>query len=521
MSRPFQLCMLLAALLAAGLRCPLLDYRPMHTDESVNALKLGQLWRDGYYHYNPMEYHGPALAYASLAWQKLTLAPDFALWTDSRPRSLTVLFGLGLILLLPLVSDGLGRNGALAAAFLTAVSPVMVCYSRDYIHETLLVFFTFLALAAGWRYARERKLRWILLAGAGIGLMQATKETFLFNLAAASAAGLLLRRFWPAPVAALKTNPAKTDASWHLAAGLAAWLAVALLLFSSFLTNPAGPLDAVRTYKYWMQSAQGASPHVHPWSFYAQRLLFFHVKGGPVWSEALILALAVGGGFAAFGRRQLPGANAVFVRFLAFYTAILAAIYTALPYKTPWCVLGFWHGAILLAGVGAAALICGLKEPRLKIAAGIVLLTGAVQLAIQAWLAAVPYAADQHNPWCYAQTSRDLLNLVSEVRALSQVSPQDGGMRINVMTPEDDYWPLPWYLRRFNSAEWRSEIPDDPKVPVDPYAPVIIISPKLEAGLDAGKAGLMAKIFELRPGTFLELFVQTNLWSAYLEHQPK
>jgi hypothetical protein len=50
---------------------------------------------------------------------------------------------------------------------------------------------------------------------------------------------------------------------------------------------------------------------------------------------------------------------------------------------------------------------------------------------------------------------------------------------------------------------------------------VIIISPKLEAGLDAGKAGLMAKIFELRPGTFLEIFVQTNLWSAYLEHQPK
>ena len=46
-----------------------------------------------------------------------------------------------------------------------------------------------------------------------------------------------------------------------------------------------------------------------------------------------------------------------FVRFLALYTFALAAAYSLIAYKTPWCLLSFWHGMILLAGVGAAWLV--------------------------------------------------------------------------------------------------------------------------------------------------------------------
>ena len=78
------------------------------------------------------------------------------------------IFGTALILLLLLVADGIGRAAVVCAAFLTAVSPAMVFYSRYYIHEVLLTFFAFLALAAGWRYWRSRKIGWALLAGAGL-----------------------------------------------------------------------------------------------------------------------------------------------------------------------------------------------------------------------------------------------------------------------------------------------------------------------------------------------------------------
>ena len=109
----------------------------------------------------------------------------------------------------------------------------------------------------------------------------------------------------------------------HLAAAFGVWLVVALVLFSSFFTNAAGPLDSVRTYLPWLHRAGGDSPHIHPWSFYLHRLLFFHVAKGPVWSEALILVLAVIGARAAFVRKGLADASASFVRFLALYTFAL------------------------------------------------------------------------------------------------------------------------------------------------------------------------------------------------------
>ncbi len=192
--------LLLAASVALALRCPRLEQRPMHNDEAVNAeavnaIKFGQLWEHGLYKYDPDEHHGPALFYSTLAIARLTSSPDFDHLTATKLRLVTVLFGVGLVLLLPLIADGLGRRATVWAALFTAASPAMVFYSRYYIHEMLLVFFTFLALAAGWRYWRTRRIGWALLAGAATGLMHSTKETFVITLVAAALA-LALNRPW-------------------------------------------------------------------------------------------------------------------------------------------------------------------------------------------------------------------------------------------------------------------------------------------------------------------------------------
>src|SRR5262249_41255222 len=150
--------------------CPQLDCRPMHNDEAVNAIKFGQLWQHGTYKYDPNEHHGPSLFYATLAFSRLTAAPDFDHFTETQLRPVPVIFRLGLVPPLPLFADGLGWHGSIGAALFTAVSPAVVFYSRYFIHETLLVFFTFLTMAAGWRYWRSRKIGWALLAGAGLGL---------------------------------------------------------------------------------------------------------------------------------------------------------------------------------------------------------------------------------------------------------------------------------------------------------------------------------------------------------------
>ncbi len=486
----------------------------MHNDEAVNAIKFGKLWQHGGYKYDPEEHHGPSLYYATLALGRLTGAPDFNDYSETRLRTLTVLFGIGLILLLPLVADGLGGHGTIWAGLFTAVSPAFVFYSRYYIHEILLVFFAFLALAAGWRYWRSRRLAWMLVAGAAVGLMDATKETFVISLAAAGLA-LGLNQVWNRwldasgePVRAPRLSPR------HLVLCFVMWLVVAIVLFSSFLSNFSGPLDSIRSYGPWLQRAGGDSPHIHPWYFYFHRLLFFHTGRGPVWTEALIFVLAGIAAVAAFRRRPLGSANPSFLRFLSLYAFVLAAFYSLIGYKTPWCLLSFWHPMTLLAGAGAAALVASFRPAALRLAAAIVVAIGAGHLAWQGWQQDRDFATDPKNPYVYAQTSPDLLDLVGTVERLANVSSEGTNTIIKVMAPEDDYWPLPWYLRRFNRVGWWSAAPEDP------YAPILIISPRLQKPLEESRAHLMGYYGLRPPQVRLALFVSPELWQRWLSTAP-
>jgi uncharacterized protein (TIGR03663 family) len=514
MNRAVALGLLLATGVALALRCPRLDLRPMHTDEAVNAIKFGKFWERGGYKYDPNEHHGPTLAYATLAFSRLTGAPDFVQFTETRLRAIAVVFGIGLILLLPLVADGLGRNATIGAAFLTAISPAMVFYSRYYIHEMLLIFFAFLALAAGWRFWQSRKLAWAVIGGAAIGLMHATKETFVINLAAAAGA-LTLNAVWNRW---LDAGPAqelpKPISSKAVAAAFVVWLIVALLFFSSFFTNAAGPLDSLRTYLPWLSRAGGESPHIHPWHFYLMRLLWFHTGSGPAWTEALMFGLAVIGSVAAFRRKGLADANANFVRFVALYSFALLGAYSLIAYKTPWCLLSFWHGMILLAGVGTVAIVSSLKGKVMKVGIGSLLLVGAAHLLWQAAQTNFVYPADRRNPYVYAHSSPNVKALAEKIQGLAAVHPDGNKMLIKVMAPGSDYWPLPWYLRAFPNVGWWNELPDEP------FAPVMVVSSKFKAGFDENDTHQMPAIFALRPQVFMEVYVEANLWRAYLEKNP-
>jgi hypothetical protein len=297
---------------------------------------------------------------------------------------------------------------------------------------------------------------------------------------------------------------------------MAVWLIVAALFFSSFFRNPPGIADSIRTYGAWLDRAGGQSPHVYPWWFYFQRLLFFHVAGGPFWSEAFIAVLAIVGGGAAFARYGLSGANADFARFLAFYTVVLAAAYCVISYKTPWCALGFWNGAILLAGIGAAALLNMAKYQWARLAMRGALALGILQLAAQAWQASADekLCASPRNPYVFAQTSPNLLQLVAKVAAITSAQPTEKTTEIKVLAPQNDFWPLPWYLRSY------SRVLLGGSVPADPYAPVMIVSAQFNARLDENKTHLMAGYFEMRPGVFFELYVELNAWKNYLAKNP-
>ncbi|MBI5383097.1 MAG: TIGR03663 family protein [Verrucomicrobia bacterium] len=523
MNRWLGFALLVVTAGALALRLPQMDARPMHNDEAVNAIKLQSLWEKGEYRYDPDEYHGPVLLYAALPALWLSGAKSFAQVKEGTLRVVPVIFCAAMVLLLWLLKDGLGRAATLFAGVLTALSPAMVFYSRYFIHEMLLVSFTALLLAAGWRYTQTKRAGWAALAGGAAGLMYATKETFVITLAAMAGAALLTPA-WNAWRQRQADGTSVLRRLWNWRHALLALLTaagVAAVFFSSFFTNLSGLPDAVRTYLPWLNRASGASPQIYPWHFYLERLLWFHQGRGPVWTEAFILILAAIGFVAALRGKGLPEARRSFVCFLAFYTGLLTAAYCAIPYKTPWCALSFLHGWILLAGLGASVLLHWRtwRSAQALVGAALALLSG--HLVWESIQTSFVNPADRRNPYVFAQTSPDLLELVEKVQAIANVHPDGDQMLIKVMMPGGDYWPLPWYLRQFKQVGWWDKLPDDPR------APVMIVGAKFQAAVEekVEESHWMAGIFSLRPPVafsqrappFLELYVESGLWKRYVD----
>jgi predicted membrane-bound mannosyltransferase len=241
----------------------------------------------------------------------------------------------------------------------------MVFYSRYYIQEMALVFFSFAALVFGWRIPSNGKGN---LGGgrrASFGAMYATKETCVIAWTALGIAAIATRAVnRRRRESRASARPAYRYA--HFAAAAAAALAIAFLFLSGFLTYMRGPWDSLGSYAFYLNRAglvgaetasastaiDAAHHHYHPWYFYLNMLLFSSYGPGPWWSEAFILILAVVGGVSAFADGRSAERDHSFVRFLVFYTLVMILIYSAIPYKTPWVMLGFLHGLILLAAVG-------------------------------------------------------------------------------------------------------------------------------------------------------------------------
>ncbi|MDB5319767.1 MAG: hypothetical protein JWN40_1398 [Phycisphaerales bacterium] len=527
----YALAFLAIVAIALALRVPNLAQRPMHNDEGVNAVKFNQLWTSGTFEYDPNEYHGPTLYYFTLPVVWISGAKDFAATSEVTYRMVAVIFGMGLILLLPLVGDGIGRGGVLWAALFTAVSPAFVFYSRYYIHEMPLIFFMFAAIACGWRYRRSNRLGWAIACGTFLGLTYATKETWVLALAAAAGSGVAAATIWRF---LLKRGHHGLHFRWRaVGVGLAAFAIVFVCFFSGFFTRWRGVADAVMTYVHYSQRSSG-SVHDHAWNYYLSILTWWRVKPGPVWSEAAIVALAAVGFLMAVFRRHTAPLAAIageassrqparftafppFVRFVGFYAIFLVVQFSVIPYKTPWCLLGFLHGMILLAGFAAGQIVHLVPGITAKVGASIVLLAAAAQLAWQADRAtnnfADPkhpnyFAASRYNPYVYAHTGTDvgrtLLPIMDQAAA---ASPKGKQMLVQVVA--GDCWPLPFYLRGFaNVGYW-------PAPPTDLGDPDVVIGTDEVGERLAGPAAnprYIAKPFGLRPGVVLYVYVKENLW---------
>ena len=505
---------ILALLGALAFRAARLDLRPMHPDEANQAVKFGALLERGEYRFDPQDHHGPTLYYATLPAAWAVRAKTLAGLDERVLRLVPALFGAGLLLALLLFAGGLSRGATLAAAVLAAVSPALTYYSRFYIQESLLVFFLAVLLGAGWRYAQKRSAIWALAAGLAAGLMAATKETsvILFGTIAAAFAAL-------AVLGSLSTrrggawvwsdHRTKLPPVFHIILFLAAAAGTAAVLYTSFFRNMPGFLDAGRAVGAWFTRSAGPGIHVHPWYYYFQTLAYAKTAGGPLWSEAFVLLLAVIGGLAALGRDAGRNGSPRFLRFILFFTVITAAVYSAIPYKTPWNVLPFYFGLIVLAGNGAAFLLRVVHLKPVRIAIAVVLAAGALDLAREDYRANFARPSDPANPYVYAQTSPDLLKLVAAVDRAASSSPAKSDLLVEVISPADETWPLPWYFRKLGRVGYWTGVEAAAKDLPPGRADVVIASSAFADEVAAALGeGYDETFYGLRPEVVLALFIR-------------
>lgn len=511
--------LLLVLALAAAFRLPALGTaRPMHGDEANQAVRAGILLETGRYEYDPHEHHGPTLYYGVLPVLWLCGVHRLAEAEEWQFRLLPVLFSLAGIALLWRWRSASGSLAVVFAGLFIAISPVQTYYARYFIQESLFVFFSFCILVLVREYFQKPDARRAFLIGVLIGLLHATKETSILVIASLFAAAGIVYGLKRTRI----EKPVIREGMRHACWLLLGTVVVVVMLFSSFFTHWRGPMDALLTYSSYFTRAEGTGStalHDKPWYYYFSLLLHTHRMAGPHWSEAPLLLLGIAGLSMGLLGRGLPiGADTQSQRLLAVYALLLSVLYAAIPYKTPWNLLPFYFPLLLLAGLGAAGLLEGawrFRRPLLRLAGtGTLLLLVGLTLFWMArlnWASNHTYAADIRNPYVYAHTSSALMRLVERVDQIRAVSP--GGVLgpVYIIKPDGDYWPLPWYLRKFDRVGYWQ------RMPLLEGIPFIIADPRLQTELEKQlDSGYHVEMHALRPDVKLLAYIRNDLWEAFM-----
>ena len=513
-------------LVAAVLRLYDLDLVPLHHDEGVNGNFLTRLVREGIYHYDPENYHGPTIYYFSafIPWIFRfllgTAAQDKYGLNTITIRLVPALFGLATVWLVLLLRRHLGAIGTLAAAALIAVSPGSVYLSRYFIHETLFVFFTLGLVVAALRYYEEGHPIYLTLAAISAALLFATKETAIISagvLVIAIAATRLYRfiRRRDLERGANKRSPRAHELKrkvrlldrlggplkvsiWALIA-IAIFVGLNVLFYSSFFKNyPEGVYDAVRTFKFWTKT--GRTAHVHPLATYVYWMFR---------QESPILFLAtIGAGLVVWKPRN------AFALFIALWGFGTLAAYSLIAYKTPWLGLNFIVPLALVAGYGLQ-MIWEESLGQLGLIAGIL----AVAIAISGYqtidLNFFNYDNDdKYYVYVYAHTRRETLAMLKEIDKVVERTREGGQTGITIVAPE--YWPLPWYFRDFTRVGYNGRMTASSE-------PIIIAAEGQGGEMEATFGDRYQQVnsglnplgtYPLRPGVNFRLYVRRDLIPA-------
>src|SRR5437867_3027918 len=378
--------------LAVFLRFFLLGIKPPHFDEGINGWFVDQVMKNGYYRYDPTNYHGPLHFYVLLLFESLFGRNVWAL------RLPVVLVSIGCVWLILKFEPLVVRNVSRIAALAMAISPGFVFYGRYAIHEVWLQFFStmfILGLLGLWKSGR---LSYLWYAGMGLAGMILTKETYAIHLACAVlaipvlAVSIALSRVPDA-------KPAKQTWTWiDLAMVLGVGAAAIIFFYSGTFFNWSGVKGLYQAFKAWTETGAAGHGHEKAWDYWLKVM-------GPTWE-------ILRSDFFGYELPMLAGLilclfcqkfQNLSLRYLSIYGVGTLVAYSYVKYKTPWCVISFGWPLLFIFG-GAVLLV---RPKHLRIAHRTIGVLLCISLGSSIWLNYFRCSSPDE-PYAYVQTYNDI-----------------------------------------------------------------------------------------------------------------
>src|SRR3984893_6246110 len=417
--------------LAAILRFLFLAMKPPHFDEGINGWFVDQMVKNGFYRYDPTNYHGPLHFY--VLWFSQTLLGR-NLWALRLPVVLVSSACAWLALKFELlVGQTLSRMAALAMA----VSPGFVFYGRYSIHEVWMLLFTMLfifGLLALWKFGTRNYL-WCV--GLGIAGMILSKETYIIHIGcAAIGLGVCSIANWLSP----KPDARPAKHTWDyvdLAMVIGTAIALIVFFYSGTFFHWSGLKGLYEAYKPWFATGSEGHGHEKPW-YYWLKIMAPSLQFNRADCLGYELPTLAGLVLCLFSLRL----SSFSLRYLAIYGVGMLIAYSIVHYKTPWCIINIiWP---LLFIFGASNLIV----PAAYRALTYILSTGllCISLVPTIWLNYFHCTTDTE-PYVYVQTYNDIYKITDPLLKLAGADPifyQLIGHIIRVSP-----YPLPWILGDF------------------------------------------------------------------------
>lgn len=424
---------------AAFLRFVFLDNKPIHFDESINMWFVQRILEDGYFTYDPTNYHGPLLFYL-IHFLQIFTGFDFL-----STRWVAAIFSFLTLVLLWFGPIG-HRKAFRWASVLLLFSPAMGFFGRSGIHESTFVFFQVLGfLSFHHLVEKDYKKFWYFFAASLLGML-ALKETFVILILALVPAVAIMTLTEKQQVKyalgwmEIKQSFRQRDVHLPILAMFLLFTAV----YSGFGSNPKGLIDFFVALMPWLKTSIESGGHVKEFLYWSKLMAQYEF--------ATLTIFFVGCFFVVHHK---------WIRFYFLVALVLWLVYSLIPYKTPWCLISILWPFTIVAGMAIERLIQRLSGGwKYTPALGVCFLClGEAKIHYD-----IVYRdpIDLDHPYVYVNSTYQLKEFIQKTSSLIEEQPLLREQVVQIGTGEP--WPFPIVFAKFYDLSYfkaNTKIVDD------------------------------------------------------------